>query len=430
VTRKFPFTRRAVESLPAHDPASPSREAEYSDAGCSTLRLSVSKQGRKAYLMRYTYRGRKRCLSLGEHTEVFGPQEARRMVAEHKACIGRDVDPAEEREKRRADLTFAEFAEQHYLPLARARKKSIRTDEYWIRKQLTPAVGNRPLKGITQRDVAQLCLKEKERSSATGANHLLAILKVVMSTAVKLGFAERNPCTGHEKYKEPPPRDRYLSREELPRFLAALEGAGTRLHVAALRLLVFTGMRRMECTSLTWEQVFLDEHRVLLRVTKNKRPRSVQLNSRALAVIRELAAQRDSDPVTRDSPHLFPSLRSDSKLGHILDLRKAFDRACEKAGITGVRVHDLRRTFGSWGVMSGQSIYSVQKLLGHRDVAVTESTYAHLSSDALHGASEGIVGMLEVAEAEAAQKRKAAAEAGAGPEGEAAHPEPGERAVG
>jgi hypothetical protein len=145
--------------------------------------------------MRYTFRGRKRCLSLGEHTEVFGPAEARRVVAEHKAAIGRDVDPLEEREKRRADLTFAEFAEQH-LPLARARKKTVSHDEYWIRKRLNPAIGSRPPKSLSQKDVAQLCLKEKERTSATGANHLLAIFKVVMSTAVKLWFADKNPCTG------------------------------------------------------------------------------------------------------------------------------------------------------------------------------------------------------------------------------------------
>ncbi len=83
-----------------------------------------------------------------------------------------------------------------------------------------------------------------------------------------------------------------------------------------------------------------------------------------------------------------------------------FREACKRAGITGVRVHDLRRTFGSWGVMSGQSIYSVQKLLGHRDLAVTESTYAHLSNDSLLGASEGMVTLLDEAEAAVARKRE------------------------
>ncbi len=199
MTRKFSFTRRSVESLPAHDPDSRSREAEYSDAGCVGLHLRVSKGGRKFYQMRYTFRGRKRCLTLGEHTERFAVQEARTMVAEHKALLARDVDPLEERESRRADLTFSEFAEQHYMPLAKARKRSWANDDYWIREHLSKAVGRRMLKSLSPKDVSALHLAERNRSSAVSANNMLAILKVMLSTAVKLGFVEKNVAAGQEK---------------------------------------------------------------------------------------------------------------------------------------------------------------------------------------------------------------------------------------
>ena len=65
-SRKFPFTKRAVEALPAHDPDSPSRETEYADAECIGLHLRVSKNSRRFFQHRYRFLGRKMCLSLGE----------------------------------------------------------------------------------------------------------------------------------------------------------------------------------------------------------------------------------------------------------------------------------------------------------------------------------------------------------------------------
>ena len=62
---KFPFTKKAIEALPAHDPNSPSREAEYSDSECIGLKLRVSKNGRRFFQHRFSYLGRKRCLSIG-----------------------------------------------------------------------------------------------------------------------------------------------------------------------------------------------------------------------------------------------------------------------------------------------------------------------------------------------------------------------------
>lgn len=47
--KRFSFTKKKIEALPAHDPASPSREAEYSDAECTGLRLRVSKNGRRFF---------------------------------------------------------------------------------------------------------------------------------------------------------------------------------------------------------------------------------------------------------------------------------------------------------------------------------------------------------------------------------------------
>lgn len=390
-SRKFPFTKRAIEALPAHDQDSPSREAEYADAECTGLHLRISKNGRRFFQHRYRIFGRKQCMALGEFPAV-SLQEARQRVAENKILLARDKDPAQDRVKSRNDLTFAEFANQRYLPHAKDHKKTWDDDVWKIEKVLNPALGKLRLSCITQRDVAQLHAREKARTSATSANHVLSTLKRMLNLAVKWELIEKNPAGGQEKFKEPAQRERYLSEEEIPRFREALESDDDGLSVAAIRLLLFTGCRRSEVVSLRWEQVRLEEGRFLLRDTKNGRSRSVHLNTTAKGVLEDLAVKRSLEARTRESEYVFPS-RQGTRRGHLFDLRKPFERACEAAEIENFRVHDLRHTFASVAVRSGASLFDVQKLLGHQDIAMTQR-YAHLADECLKKATESVSTMM------------------------------------
>lgn len=391
---KFPFTKRGIEALPAHDAASASREKEYADAECTGLHLRVSKNGRRFFQHRYRYFGKKRCINLGEFPAV-SVQEARQRVAENKALLARDKDPAGEREKAKAELTFAEFAVQHYLPHAKEHKKTWDDDVWKVEKLLNPALGKQRLSCITSRDVALLHSKEKSRTSATTANHLLTTLKRMLNLAVKWGYLEKNPASLQDKFKEPPHRERYLSKDELPRFLRALEDDDDSLSVAAIRLLLFTGCRRGEIMSLKWDQVRMDEERIFLPDTKNGRSRTVHLNARAIEVLLDLQEKKEEEARTALSDYVFPS-RQGTRKGHLFDLRKPFERACREAGIENFRVHDLRHTFASMAVMSGASLYDVQKLLGHQDIAMTQR-YAHLSDNSLKEATAGVASFLDKA---------------------------------
>lgn len=332
------------------------------------------------------------CLSLGEFPAV-SVQDARSRVAEHKALLARDKDPAAERGKVRADLTFEEFSTQHYLPHAKAHKQTWDDDKNQIERRLNPILGKLRLQAITPRDVAMVHSKEKERTTACTANHLLATLKRMLNLAVKWGLLEKNPAGGQEKFKEGPLRERYLSKEELPKFLKALEDQDDLLSVAALRMLLYTGCRREEIMSLRWENVRLDEERIFLPKTKNGRSRTVHLNARAKEVIQDLQARKDQEDRTRGSEYVFPS-RQGTKKGYIYDLRKPFEKACLNAGIDNFRIHDLRHTFASMAVSSGADLYAVQRLLGHQDIAMTQR-YAHLNADDLKKATEGVSEMFD-----------------------------------
>ena len=110
---RFPFTKRSIEALPAHDPDSPSREAEYSDSEMIGLKLRVSKNGRRFFQHRYSFLGRKKCMALGEFPHV-SVQDVRRRVSENKSLLARDIDPSEERQKRRSDLIMSDYIDQFY----------------------------------------------------------------------------------------------------------------------------------------------------------------------------------------------------------------------------------------------------------------------------------------------------------------------------
>ncbi|WP_460597616.1 tyrosine-type recombinase/integrase [Geomonas sp. Red276] len=391
MSKKFPFTKRAVEILPAHDPASPSREAEYSDAECIGLHLRVGKSGRRFFQHRYTFLGRKKCMALGEFPAVT-VQEARQRVAENKAALARDRDPAGERRKARAELTFADFAENNYLPFARDRKKTWDDDAWRIAQILNPAIGGLRLSAVTQRDLLQVLATEKARTSAISANHLLALAKRMLGLAVEWEMLEKNPAANIEKFKEPPQRERYLTDEEIPRVLAALEEEKGSLSVAAIRLLLYTGCRRGEVVSLKWDQVNLAEGKLLLRTSKNGRSRWVHLNATARGILEELDDRRGMDERTTGTDYVFPS-RKGSKLPHLFDLRVPFGKALQAAGIEDFRVHDLRHSFASIAVRAGASLFEVQKLLGHQDIAMT-LRYAHLAADDLKAATEKVSNAL------------------------------------
>ena len=392
ISKKFPFTKRAIDALPAHDPASPSRESEFSDAECSGLHLLVSKTGRKSMLHRYRYQRKKKSMALGEFTSISSVQDFRKTVMEHKALLAKNIDPAAERNKSRNDLTFEEFADKLYMPFAKQHKITWDDDLNFI-KQMLSSIGQMKLAAITPRDVAIVHSMERNRTSACTANHLLKTLKRMLNLAVKWDMLEKNPATYQEKFKEGPLRERYLSKEELPRFLNALDQLDDRLSVAALRLLLFTGCRREEILSLKWENFRKDEGRIFLEKTKNGLSRSVHLNEKAMTILCELQEKKELETRTKDSVYVFPS-RNGAKKPYLYDLRKPFEKACQLANIDNFHIHDLRHTFASMAVSSGADLYAVQRLLGHQDPTQTQR-YAHLAADDLKRATEGVAKMLD-----------------------------------
>lgn len=374
---RFSFTHRTLVKLPACAATSASTNAEYSDTDVVGLKLQVSKAGRKTFFFRYTIDRQKRAAKIGEFPAI-DVTEARKAALEMRAQVDRGVDPQADRDALATMPTVRQFGEQSYMPDARARKVSHKDDEGRLRLHVYPAIGERKMSEVTARDIQQLIARVAEKASKATANRVHSLVARVFKFSVILGVLERNPCYGLAKFREVKRPERFLSPEEITSFQAALAQDRNTVAASALRLLLLTGCRRNEVLQARWEQVDLDAGLLHLPKTKTG-ARYVVLNSAAKELIEAL-------PSRGLEPWLFPGAKPGKP---VENPTRVMGRALKRAGLEHMRIHDLRHTFAATCVNSGASLYEVQKLLGHSSPTMTQR-YAHLASDTIRRASEGM----------------------------------------
>lgn len=203
-------------------------------------------------------------------------------------------------------------------------------------------------------------------------NRYRAALHRMFGHAVRLGELEANPVdrVDHQREERKPPR--FLTAEERDRLLAAVAGKDMEVPVA---LGVFAGLRRGEIARLRWEDVDLDEGRLLVRKAKSKRFRALPLHRRLEALLKE---RRPPDE-TKGMPGL-PVATRKGKTWNVDTLSHELRALGGPLGIAEKLrgPHVLRETFASLLVQAGEDVYRVRDWLGHSSVAVTER-YAHLA---------------------------------------------------
>lgn len=357
------------------------RRIDFFDAAVPGFLLEVRCTGGKTFYQRYRDPGgRERQFKIGPAhvlTVSQARRKARAILAE--AILGQD--PQKEREERRSIPTLSEFIRDSYLPYAKNVKRSWQTDETILRIHILPKFGALPLDQISNQSIADLLSRMREAGYASGTvNRVLVLLRFMFNLAKKWAVpgAAKNPTSG---LKTAPDvcRERFLTPEEAQRLLLALEADENQVAAAAIKLLLFTGARRNEITHAKWDFVNWEKRTLLVPRAKSGRPRSIQLNSAALELLRSI-------PRIDDNPFIFPSPVTGRPSP---SLHFPWWRIREKAGLSDVRLHDLRHSFASFLVNQGVSLYVVQGLLGHTQARTTQR-YAHLANDTLSGAAEMI----------------------------------------
>jgi len=268
-------------------------------------------------------------------------------------------------------LTFGAFIEKYYLPHARARKRSWKTEAGILRRHVLPIYSGVKLKAITRFMLSRWIegLQDKGLSPTT-CNRALFLVKYIFNCARRWGFLGESPARDVTALPEREFQERYLSAEEARRLLEVLDEEKIQQAAQAVKLLLFTGARKSEILAARWQNVDMGRRILTVPLSKSGKKRHIPLSDAALQVL---------ESIPRSSEWLFPSPRKNS---HIRSIYLAWDRARTKAGLKDVRLHDLRHSFASFLVNSGCSLYEVQKILGHQNPKVT-TRYAHLAQESL-----------------------------------------------
>lgn len=371
------LTKRFVEAIPIGD-----RDVIAWDSEIRGFGVRVWPSGKRTYFVKYrTQEGRQRKPTIGVHGVVTAEQ-ARDVARQWLADASRGSDPANARRVVREMPTMAEFADRYLTEHARPHKKasSRANDERLLSKRILPALGRRKLNEISREDVVRLHLELQ--NTPYEANRLLALLSTMFYLAedwrvVPRGF---NPCKGVRRLHEPK-RQRFLGSDELARLgVVIAEEERDRTHApsvfGAIKLLLFTGCRLGEILTLRWVDVDLE--RSCLRLVDSKTgPKVVFLNSAARQVLSAIQAEKGN-------PYVIPGRRAGS---HLVNLEKPWSRIRAKAGLSDVRLHDLRHSFASAGAVNGLSLPVIGALL-HQTQPTTTNRYAHLGAEPLRQANE------------------------------------------
>ena len=320
------------------------------------------------YLKWKDARGESKTLKIGRSADLTADQ-ARKKASELRSKIALGGDPHEEKKQAKEAVTVAEYVAERFLPHQKARKKSWREDEKILRKRILPSWGRRRLADVTTEDVQRLhdSIISDGRKPAT-ANRHLALVKRMFSLAVVWGDVARDPAKPVRLHRENNQRHRYLDGSEIAALVAALDADHDKVGVGAVKLLLLTGCRAGEVLGAKWEDVDFNRRLLALPDPKGGRRAHKPLSDAAVSL---LLAQ----PKLAGNPFVFPGDRVGD---HRHELRNTWARACQAAGISDCRLHDLRHTFASVLVQSGTSLFVVQRLLNHSSPAMTQR-YAHLA---------------------------------------------------
>jgi integrase len=408
------ITKRLVDSLKPNG-----ADSFVWDDSLIGFGVRVQLSGAKSYVAKYragSGRGAPtRRLTLGR-VGTLTPDEARALARKTLGAVAHGSDPAALKAAERRASTLRELAEIFLSEHVEAKRKSSTAAHYrsLLEKVVLPELGSRKAEQVTPSDLARLHTKMRNRPYQ--GNRMLEVVGSLYSFAGKrkilpLGF---NPARGIEQYPEKP-RERLLIADELARLGDALREAETvglpyeiddnkptakhaprEAHrrtqigahaVAAVRLLLFTGARLREILHLKWEHVDFDRGLLLLPDSKTGK-KAIVLNTPALDILANLprvgtyVIAGETAGTNEEKPRA--------------DLNRPWRAIRKRAGLDGLRIHDLRHTHASVGAGLGLGLPIIGKLLGHTQPSTT-ARYAHLDADPLRRASEHIGGRLAAA---------------------------------
>lgn len=377
-------------------------------------------------------------------------EQARKLASETNLAIARGENPAEKKRALRGEITLGNLFEEYKLRHAQVHNRRPDKAESNYRLYLSHWA-NRKLSHIRKADVQALHAKLGRERGRVTANIAVRLLRSMFNRATEWELWNKpNPAKGIKFFPEES-RDRFLQPDELPRFFKALADEENETIRDYILVSLLTGARRSNVLAMRWDEVNLERGEWRIPVTKIGKPHVVPLLPEAVAILKRrqaemtAAAMRKTDEegharteaslkAVATNEYVFPGTGA---AGHLIEPKKGWRRILDRAEIyqllewladargwnrkqiedaigaadrrkalkearaavkalgkdpaaariRDLRIHDLRRTLGSWQAATGASLPMIGRTLAHKNVSTT-AIYARLNLDPVREAMQ------------------------------------------
>lgn len=366
--KKINFTKSSIEVIKAPETG---RTYIY-DQKTSRLAICVTNTGLKSWYWYGKVNGKPRRKLLGKWPDMTVEQARKKAESDSgKAAEGRD--PTAEQRLRKGvptlEVIFDDFILAPTKTKAKRPKSPKTVKEYrqlW-NAHLKECWGPRKLSAITRQEIERLHNSIGDENGSYIANRVLSLLKALFNHAVKpLEVYDVNPAATVSGFEEHS-RERFLGADEIAKFMAEVEAEPSETVKDFIKLALFTGQRRSNVQAMKWEDINLELGVWTIPQTKTGK-HTVPLTNEAIAVLRGREKSRGQCEYVLPGRHGY---------GHLKDPMKQWRAILDRAGLKDLRIHDLRRTLGSWQAGTGSSLLTIGKALGHKRLE-TVAVYSRL----------------------------------------------------
>src|SRR5215471_6625343 len=347
------LTKSAIDALPT-----PESDVVYWDAGYPGFGVKVTPKGRKVFLVLYRTGGagsKLRKYTIGPYGRVTLHQA---RVAAQKVFAakleGRDLAAEKREAKRRVLADRVEDLLETFIAQRLSQNRSGGEIARLLRREMGKTWAGRSIHEISKRDVVELVSAIEQRGAPVAANKTLKSIKTFLRWCVGHAVLDQSPAEGVPLPAKEVARDRVLDDEELARIILAARQIGGP-YGGIVEFLALTGQRREEVARLQWEELDLGSRiwTIPKSRTKNAKAHVVHLSEQSLAVLKG---------ADRNGPLVF-SLLGTKPFQEFSRTKRRLDQF---SGVTGWRLHDLRRTCVSGMARLGVAPHVADKILNHQ----------------------------------------------------------------
>jgi integrase len=387
------LTKRLIDAARYHG-ADNSRDVRWDDEP-KGLGLRIYPSGRKAFIVSYrNANGVKRLPTLGDYG-TWTLDRARKAARKLLVGVDDNIDPLAERRKQRIEAktgTVTALVKAYVEARTQDAHRPMKRPEavlWYAEKFIYPRFGTRPW-----RDVRRSEVRDWHASIAKPYNGNRALQAMRAAYYWRLWQEDdapgnrrresdtRNPCAGIELRPETRRQVR-LELTELPKLERAIDAETDDPYLRAyFRFVLATGCRRGEALAIKWSDI--EDNVVTFRDTKGGGDHTVPLSAYAVQLLKGL-------PRLVNNPHVFVSRQHGKPL---TEPSKTWQKIREAAGLNHLRIHDLRRTFGSWLGDAGFTSKQIGTALGHKS-DITSRVYMALGDQSKRAAVDAVERLMK-----------------------------------